>query len=467
MNPAPASRLPTRRSSPGSAVGSPLGGRSPGSRHAVLVATAFLAVLAFFAAVPGALAGQMTEEGEVPERLAVFLDCTDWCQQQFIRQELTYVDWVRDREVADVHVLVTEEDTGAGGEAQTFDLIGLGVFEGMDYSTVYTTTANSTQAEERDGFLQTLQAVLVPYMMQTSMGPQVRVAVEEAEAAGPAVTQPVDDPWDYWTIEFYADGSADFESRQQALDTRWGVYVGRVSEDWKIQFRPFFNYNYDRFERGEEDEEEIIRSNARRNGFTTYAVKSVSPHWSVGAFADAFTSTFDNVEWRYRFMPAVEWSLFPYREATRRQLTVAYRIGASHITYRDTTIYEETQELLPEHTLTAEYEVTQPWGEVDIGLNASQYLQDLDFYSLSFDGSIDVRITQGLSIELGADVAFIQNQLNLPKGDANLEEVLLRRRQLETNYEAGLSFGFRYRFGSIYNNVVNTRFGGGPNQDRF
>jgi len=49
-------------------------------------------------------------------------------------------------------------------------------------------------------------------------------------------------------------------------------------------------------------------------------------------------------------MPAIEYGLYPYREATRRQLTVAYRVGASHITYRDTTIYDEIEQSLPEHT---------------------------------------------------------------------------------------------------------------------
>lgn len=423
---------------------------------------AWLALLAWLAWSPQPAASQAPEETEMPERLAIFLDC-GFCNETFIRQEMEWVDYVRDREVADVHVLVTEENTGAGGEAQTFDLIGLGPFEGTDYSTVYTTSASTTQAEERDGFLRTLQAALVPYLMQTPMGERVRVDVDAPEGADAGPAQPVDDPWNQWTIEFYADGSADFESQQQAFDTRYGVYVDRVTEDWKIQLRPFFNYNYDRFER----EEETIRSSSRRNGFTSYVVRSISPHWSVGAFGDVFTSTFDNVDWRYRLMPAVEWSLYPYREATRRQLTVAYRVGGSHITYRDTAIYNETQELLPEHTLTAGYEVTQPWGEVDVGVNASQYLHDLERYSLRLNGSIDVRITQGLSIELGGNVAFIQNQLNLPKGDADLEEVLLRRRQLETSYQAGLSFGFRYRFGSIYNNIVNTRFGGGGSQDRF
>lgn len=421
-----------------------------------------LAILATLTGTPQKAAGQAPGAVEMPERVAVFLDC-GFCNETFIRQEMAYVDWVRDRQVADVHVLVTDQQTGAGGEAQTFDVIGLGPFLGMDYTTVYTTNVSATEDEEREGFLRTLQAVLVPYLMQTPMGQLVRVDVADAEEAGAVQARPQDDPWDFWTIEIYADGSADFESQQQAFDTRYGIYANRVTENWKIQLRPFFNYNYDRFER----EDETITSTSRRDGFTSYAVRSISPHWSVGGFGDLFTSTFDNVDIRYRLMPAVEWSLFPYREATRRQLTVAYRAGFSHITYRDTTIYNEIEQLLPEHTLNAGYEVTQPWGQIDVGVNGSQYLHDLSRYSVRFNGSVDVRITQGLSIELGGNVAFIHNQLNLPRGDADLEEVLLRRRQLETNYQAGLSFGFRYRFGSIYNNVVNPRFGGGGGQDRF
>ena len=429
--------------------------------HRALAATC-LAVLAWFAESPQPAASQLAGDMEMPERLSIFLDC-GFCDETFIRQEMTYVDYVRDREVADVHVLVTQQNTGAGGEAQTFDLIGLGPFQGMDYSTVYTTNVSATEAEERNGFLRTLRAVLVPYLMQTPMGERVRVDVDAPEGAGTEQAQPRDDPWNYWTFEVYADGSADFESQQQSFDTRYGVYVDRVTEDWKIQLRPFFNYNYDRFER----DDETIKSTSRRDGFTTYVVRSISPHWSIAGFGDVFKSTFDNVDLRYRLMPAVEFSLYPYREATRRQLTIAYRVGASHVTYQDTTIYDEIEQLLPEHTLTAGYEVTQPWGQIDVGVNASQYLHELERYSLRFDGSFDVRITQGLSIELGGNVAFIHNQLNLPRGDADLEEVLLRRRQLETNYQAGLSFGFRYRFGSIYNNIVNTRFGGGGSQDRF
>ena len=395
-------------------------------------------------------------------RLALFLDC-DFCDETFIRQEMSYLDHVRDREVANVHVLVTRERTGSGGETQTVDVIGLGIFEGMDFSTDFTTPADATEADERNGFLRTLKAALVPYLMRSPMRDRVLVDIAPSEEDAAEQAQTTEDPWDHWTIEIYADGSADFESQQRSFDTRYGVYVGRVTEEWKLQFRPFFNYSYDRFER----EERTITSSARRDGFTSYAVRSISPHWSVGAYGDILTSTFSNVDWRYRFMSAVEWSLYPYREANRRQLTVAYRVGVSLITYRDTTIYDETEQRLPQHLINAGYEVVQPWGEIEIGIDASQYLHDLSRHSLQFDAEFEVRIMRGLSVEIGGFLELIHDQINLPKGGANLEEVLLRRRQLETNYEAGLSFGFRYRFGSLLNNVVNTRFGGIGNRDRF
>jgi len=47
--------------------------------------------------------------------------------------------------------------------------------------------------------------------------------------------------------------------------------------------------------------------------------------------------------------------------------------------------------------------------------------------------------------------------VSLPKGDASLEEVLLGKRQLATTYGIYISAGISYSFGSIYNNVVNTR----------
>lgn len=245
--------------------------RDLAKRQERIVTMVFLIVLLWFITPAGLATAQGVDLG-TPTRLALFLDC-EFCDETFIRQEMPYMDHVRDREVADVHVLVTREGTGSGGEARIIDIIGLRIFDGLDFSTVFNAPANATESEERNGFLQTLEAALVPYLMQTPMRDQLRVEIAPSEVTATEQTLTTEDPWNNWTIEIYADGSADFESQQQSFDTRYGVYVSRVTEDWKLQLRPFFNYNYDRFER----EDETITSSARRDGFTSYAFE-VSPH---------------------------------------------------------------------------------------------------------------------------------------------------------------------------------------------
>jgi hypothetical protein len=39
------------------------------------------------------------------------------------------------------------------------------------------------------------------------------------------------------------------------------------------------------------------------------------------------------------------------------------------------------------------------------------------------------------------------------------EDILLQIRQLETQYDYYTSVGISYKFGSIYSNIVNPRFG--------
>jgi hypothetical protein len=54
-----------------------------------------------------------------------------------------------------------------------------------------------------------------------------------------------------------------------------------------------------------------------------------------------------------------------------------------------------------------------------------------------------------------------RDQLYLPREGATPEEILVRQQQLATGYRYSMSFNISYQFGSIFNNVVNPRFGGG------
>ncbi len=90
--------------------------------------TTMLAVVLSVMLAPGGAAGQGSPAIQPLDRpLRVFLDCrTGGCDQEFFRTELAWIDHVRDRKDADVHVLVTAQGTGGGGTEYTVRFIGNG-----------------------------------------------------------------------------------------------------------------------------------------------------------------------------------------------------------------------------------------------------------------------------------------------------------------------------------------------------
>jgi hypothetical protein len=127
--------------------------------------------------------------------------------------------------------------------------------------------------------------------------------------------------------------------------------------------------------------------------------------------------------------------------------------------YIDTTLYGRTSQTLASHTLSIALAVRERWGTVNVSLNGSQYLYDLKKYDAGFFGGISVQLVRGLSIGASGNYSAVHDQLYLPAAGATQQEILVRQRQLATQYTYFVSYGITYTFGSIFNNVVNPRFG--------
>lgn len=177
------------------------------------------------------------------------------------------------------------------------------------------------------------------------------------------------------------------------------------------------------------------------------------PHWGAGLSGTAFSRTFTNIDLALRLTPAVEYNVFPYRISDQKELTVTYRIGPEYRNYRQRTIFDEERELLTEQSLEVSLDFDQPWGSIFSSLRGSHYFHDPTKNRMQFRNFLNVRLVDGLSIQLSFRAELIQDQLHLPAEG----KVLLRRRELATNSQVGGSIGLSYTFGSIYNNVVNTR----------
>jgi len=76
---------------------------------------------------------------------------------------------------------------------------------------------------------------------------------------------------------------------------------------------------------------------------------------------------------------------------------------------------------------------------------------------LTFDNYFNIRVYEGLSINLGAEIRFIRDQINLAAGVASVEDVLLQQRSIATDYYNEFRLGLTYTFGSAFNNIINTR----------
>jgi len=400
--------------------------------------------------------------------LRVFFDCNADCDDNYVRTETPWVAFVRDRTDADVHLLITSLDTGGGGEEYTLSFVGLGDFAGRGDTLRFVAHTGDTDAITRRGLTRTIQLGLAQFVARTPASARLHVVVDEDEddPEQGARRTGVTDRWDAWVFEIDANASVEKEQRQAQLEWGGSLDARRITSLWKVGISADASFDESRFTlEGDEEEEEPQREivNVRESySVGGVLVRSHGPHWGSGFQASVSSSTFSNTRYAVRAAPAVEFSVFPYSEFTRRQLTVQYSLGVSSFEYRELTIFGRLNETRPTHSFVIGYDVNQPWGTADLTLETAQYIDKSSQWRLEFDGEVDVRITRGLSIELGGRASLIRDQLAIAARDATPEEILLELRDLQTDYEYEMRIGLSYTFGSIFNAVVNPRFGTGP-----
>jgi hypothetical protein len=418
-----------------------------------IIAFAAIALVAF----PGTSAAQQTDT----DPLRVFVDCDFRCDMDFLRTEIGWVDYMRDRADAQVHILGTSQSTGGGGRRYTLEFIGLRSFAGRTDTLVYNTAADDTEEIARRGLAQTIKLGLVPFIAGSPLGQRLAITLPDQPAAEAAPEAPQRDPWNFWTFRVNFNGNVEGESSREAYRLSSGFSANRTTEAWKLNLSLNGSYSEQSFTFPLASGDTTIKSFNRNYSASSLVVKSLGPHMSFGARTTASTSTFGNTSLSLTVTPAFEFNVFPYSESTRRQLTALYAAGGRVLEYRDTTIYGQIEEIRPLHSLTVGYSTRQPWGSVNMSVDGSQFLHDTSKYSVTvFGGLSDIRLFKGFSFNVFGNYSLVRNQIALARGSLTQEEVLLRQRELATDYRFFISGGISYRFGSIFNNVVNPRFTG-------
>jgi hypothetical protein len=387
--------------------------------------------------------------------ISVFLDCQNvFCDEDYTRTEIKAVNWVRDRAVSDVHVLVTGQDTGAGGREFTLTFMGLRAYAGITDTLKFTLPPSFTDDERRIGLVRFLRIGLVRYVARTPAGAKVTITLGDA-AQGGTTAAAKKDPWKSWVFRMGADGGGYGEETYNDYRVSARFNASRITEKWKTQFGARQNYNQSEFA----IDDSTTAINIRRNyNADLTQVRSITSHISIGVRSDFSSSTYENTKRQIRVAPAIEYNIFPYSQATRRVFKFEYAVGVSDAAYADSTIYDKVHETLPLHRLSVGIAARQPWGSVDVSINATQYLHDASKYRVGSFVGTNLRLFKGFELYTYGGYDIIYDQLSLAKKDYTPQEILLRQFQRGTTYSFWVDLGISYTFGSIYNNVVNPRF---------
>lgn len=395
-----------------------------------------------------------SEGGGVP--LRVYLDCDGrGCDDQFFVTQMPYVDFIRDRIAADVHLLIVSLSTGAGGAQYTVNLIGQQRFAGRADTVMATLAPNSTEDAHRRELARVIQVGLARYAITTPVGARMRLVVDSATGGDQAAAaKPAVDKWNGWVYRVGLNGNLGAESQSKRVSGNTNLSARRITKDLKLTFAGSQNYRENRYQFDDTTSSTFI---TRSNNASARVVKSLTEHWSAGFDTDVGQSDFSNEKLYTRANVSAEYNFFPWAQATEHQFVAIYSVGIAHSDYKEQTLFFRTHETRPRHQFVLALAQKQTWGSMDVSLRASQYLHDLSKRNLSISGYTDLRISGGLSLSLSAYASKVNDQLFLSAGKLSREEILTQQRALQTSYQYSVYVGLSYTFGSLFNSVVNPR----------
>lgn len=408
-------------------------------------------IIALVVALPAVASAQDTTD----DRLRVFLDCpSGGCDRNFIVNEHSYAIWTQDRLDADVHLLITRLGTGAGGSAYTL----LFIAQRRLAPTVDTLTASVPPNSSDDMRRRMLSSVINLGLASDAArfaGAELFTVAYAAPEIDPDAEPVVNsDRWNLWVYRARLSGNGSAESRSKDYELNASFSASRITDLWKLTFNADNEYQSQQFTLSDGTERQFVLRSANVN---SRIVRSLSPHFSVGTRVNAGLSEFRNQDAFVAVDLSAEYNLFPWVEATSRQLVGILAVGSRFYDYQEITIFERLSEHRPVARAIIAGESRQPWGTLDGSLRYTQFLHDSERYNVSFYARSEFRLSRGLSLDVSAEAAKVQDQLYLPRGEASDDEVLTRQRALATAYRLRASVGISFTFGSIYNNIVNPR----------
>jgi len=382
---------------------------------------------------------------------SLFIKC-DRCDNNFLKNEINYVNHVREQGLADIQLFIYRNRNANNGNRYSLDFIGKNKFSDKKLSLVLDTNPRLTRDEVRNALKRKIDIGLVYFLIETDISNKINISYDSVTNNSNS-NEPSSDKWKNWVFQSAGEVNFENETSRKESNIRIEFDADKVTNKIKLQF----DIDFERSNNKYENDDNIFISKRNRKSFGAKSVWSINNKWSAGFNAGANGDTYQNIDFRYYIMPAIEYSFFPYYEFVRREMVINYRIGYGYRNYIEETIYNKLEENVYLHQLAFETRFRQPWGEIYTNLRGKTFLQDPSKNSFSLDSWFSIRIFEGLAVRFGGEIEIIRDQLSLPKGNASIEDLLLQQQEIATDFRSEFRIAIGYTFGSAFNNYLNSR----------
>ncbi|WP_296700576.1 hypothetical protein [Algoriphagus sp.] len=444
-----------------------------------------LLILTFFSLTTPSISQTLVGNNNLPNKLRVFIDGCDrrdgGCDMDFIRTEITAVDFYLDNQSADVFVLINDNRSGGGGRQYQLLFIGQQNIHAGRTDTLYVNNNQTdTDFEVREKLTRYIKLGLAPFVAKTKAGEGIEINMKTGSGISEDTVEESVDPWNYWVFNLGSDANIEVEELSKEINFGGEININRITDEWKISLtgriderlrrtiqkvpRVDDNGNPVLDDGGNQIIDEVENKfDVSEFGFSHQLVKSISPQWSYGYDLAGRQNTRFNYQFQTSFRPAVEYNFFPESVQNSRFLRVNYGIEVRNNRYVEETISGVTEETRVLHSLRISLGLNQRWGNLELGYRVRNYLDDFSSWSTGLNISAEVRVTGNFSFFVRAEGNYVKDQIYLASGDFTEQDILSGRVTLPSAYTVDSRFGFNYRFGSNLNNFVNRRFFGRAN----
>jgi len=213
---------------------------------------------------------QDTLQEEAPN---VYLDCHFYCDEDHIKREIDYVNYVRDRNDADVHIMITSERSGNEGRRYSLFMMGQNGYIHLQDTLRFNVGPDASEEQSRQRLLHALKSGLTPYLIKTPLWQNLDINYTK-----PTASEEVEDKWNYWIFEISADGRLSGEESQKGYDFGGRIEANKVTEDIKLEFDVDADYERDIYEVNGETITSIATTVIKKNIMSCFTINTIHRH---------------------------------------------------------------------------------------------------------------------------------------------------------------------------------------------